>query len=453
MSEPGQSLVVDFVRRPIGVLWYDRTPAEVSAGITPSAFQYEPANVLRYGADRTGASNSTTAFASAIAVVAQQGHGRIFVPFGKYLVNLDITTSGVHIEGEAKYYESTSVGLYPYDLADYVIDVGSASAFTRDFSLSNISVHGQTGGDLGLRLRNVVTANLHNGSIRGFDVYGLLITGSDGFGTAFINFDNFSIAGNSTGGSIAARVEADGTGFANAINFANADLHSAAGGSFALDMDNAGDSVSVNLANVWVEAGNNRGIRIDGTSCRLRGTNSSVDSGSSADVLLTLTADGRVSDFVSGSITFDGVASMPLGNTAALSSRHFVPNEALLLFPHVQGSLNFQNASAAVNAQHVVGNQNQRIGRNGTNLAIISSDGSVQITAATGAGFLDVVTGALRLRGAALAVSASEVSFGCSTQSTVGAAGAASALPATPSGYLRFFVASTEFVIPYYARV
>lgn len=37
------------------------------------------------------------------------------------------------------------------------------------------------------------------------------------------------------------------------------------------------------------------------------------------------------------------------------------------------------------------------------------------------------------------------------TQSTVGAAGGASALPATPAGYLRFLVGSTQFVIPYYA--
>ncbi len=37
------------------------------------------------------------------------------------------------------------------------------------------------------------------------------------------------------------------------------------------------------------------------------------------------------------------------------------------------------------------------------------------------------------------------------TQTTVGAAGGASALPANPTGYLKFLVGSTEFVIPYYA--
>jgi hypothetical protein len=37
------------------------------------------------------------------------------------------------------------------------------------------------------------------------------------------------------------------------------------------------------------------------------------------------------------------------------------------------------------------------------------------------------------------------------SQTTVGAAGGASALPATPTGYLKFIKDDTEFVIPYYA--
>lgn len=37
------------------------------------------------------------------------------------------------------------------------------------------------------------------------------------------------------------------------------------------------------------------------------------------------------------------------------------------------------------------------------------------------------------------------------TQSTVGAAGGASALPATPTGYIKAIVNGTTVVIPYYA--
>lgn len=37
------------------------------------------------------------------------------------------------------------------------------------------------------------------------------------------------------------------------------------------------------------------------------------------------------------------------------------------------------------------------------------------------------------------------------TQTTVGAAGGASALPATPTGYLKLVLGTTEYVVPFYA--
>lgn len=39
------------------------------------------------------------------------------------------------------------------------------------------------------------------------------------------------------------------------------------------------------------------------------------------------------------------------------------------------------------------------------------------------------------------------------TQTTVGAAGAADALPANPTGYARAIVAGEEVLIPYYAKL
>lgn len=38
------------------------------------------------------------------------------------------------------------------------------------------------------------------------------------------------------------------------------------------------------------------------------------------------------------------------------------------------------------------------------------------------------------------------------TQTTVGAAGGATALPATPTGYLQFTLGNTVYVLPYYAK-
>ena len=48
-------------------------------------------------------------------------------------------------------------------------------------------------------------------------------------------------------------------------------------------------------------------------------------------------------------------------------------------------------------------------------------------------------------------ISVTGFSFDGDTQTTVGAAGGASALPATPTGYLVVTIDGTERVIPYYA--
>lgn len=67
----------------IGQLLYPQTPAELAAGITPTLYYYPPGNVLRYGADATGAASSYNAFVAAIAVCTQTGLP-ITVPAGQF---------------------------------------------------------------------------------------------------------------------------------------------------------------------------------------------------------------------------------------------------------------------------------------------------------------------------------------------------------------------------------
>jgi hypothetical protein len=50
------------------------------------------------------------------------------------------------------------------------------------------------------------------------------------------------------------------------------------------------------------------------------------------------------------------------------------------------------------------------------------------------------------------AISVTGFTFAGDTQTTVGAAGGATALPATPSGYLEITIGTTDYVIPYYAK-
>lgn len=49
-------------------------------------------------------------------------------------------------------------------------------------------------------------------------------------------------------------------------------------------------------------------------------------------------------------------------------------------------------------------------------------------------------------------ISVTGLTFGGDTQTTVGAAGAASALPATPTGYAVITIGGTDYVLPYYAK-
>ena len=63
--------------------------------------------------------------------------------------------------------------------------------------------------------------------------------------------------------------------------------------------------------------------------------------------------------------------------------------------------------------------------------------------------YLDA-TGRLMLSGAAPIVAAGQIGFGATTAATVGAAGAATALPANPLGYLIVNLAGTNVKIPYY---
>lgn len=96
-------------------------------------------------------------------------------------------------------------------------------------------------------------------------------------------------------------------------------------------------------------------------------------------------------------------------------------------------------------------------------LSILKNDGVTAILSLTQAGLvtasagLTVTTGditasagILIAKGAAGNVGAGAVGYGGTTQTTVGAAGGASALPATPVGYIIVNVAGTNRTIPFY---
>lgn len=103
--------------------------------VTYSMIKGAPVNVLDYGADPTGAADSTAAFASAFATGQT-----VFAPKGTYLVNITLTTSSRSLTGEG-------IGqtiLKPFTSANPVITLNgdTAGANISFFDFSNFSIEG-----------------------------------------------------------------------------------------------------------------------------------------------------------------------------------------------------------------------------------------------------------------------------------------------------------------------
>lgn len=99
--------------------------------------------------------------------------------------------------------------------------------------------------------------------------------------------------------------------------------------------------------------------------------------------------------------------------------------------PYAGSGLNFRNST------------------NGGDIGGINCTGSNDINIGAGAGSISMAVRVL-LAGAATAGSGTDVYLGGTTQTTIGANGAASALTANPLGYLIAYKGATKIVIPYY---
>lgn len=108
------SAVLDPIGRPIGNLWIDQTATEISAGVTPTAYQYPTLYVDRYGTNTTpGTTDMTTALRAAVSVASAAGGGTIhFLPGATYLLSTEGTHSVVVPIAGADYTDSTESHQY-----------------------------------------------------------------------------------------------------------------------------------------------------------------------------------------------------------------------------------------------------------------------------------------------------------------------------------------------------
>jgi len=71
-----------------------RTPAEISAGVTPVNYAYAPINVKRYGAIGDGTTDDAAAIQRAIEVCVAQGGGDVIFPPGDYVITSSLDMRG-----------------------------------------------------------------------------------------------------------------------------------------------------------------------------------------------------------------------------------------------------------------------------------------------------------------------------------------------------------------------
>jgi len=136
------------------------------------------------------------------------------------------------------------------------------------------------------------------------------------------------------------------------------------------------------------------------------------------------------------------VGNTPAAQVASVGVRQFANNEVGIFLQRATDTSPTGNLLQVVNAA------------NNAVLAAIDASGAItSSTIITGDG---TATGifqapAFRATGAAPTSSAGQVAYGGVVSTTVGAAGGASALPATPLGYVSINVAGTTAKIPYYS--
>ena len=450
----------------------------------------ESVSVADFGAVGDGVTNDTAAFNAAIAATT----GEIILdPTKTYAVNLTITKRGIRINGRGG--DNISVAgspiknLVPYSTSSPVITVGNDSGIVGGVVIENLSIWstGPSGnGVIGLKLGGgaygCTFRNLEIGTA--FSQYNLLLQSGTN-PVAYNQFQNIQLwtAANSSLTATLGLLYGSSYTTANYFNQINITGPSGTGTGFAVVVD----SCIFSMTNCWIQAENNKGVEFNNNYSNfpyLMGTNVTIDSNYSTDVLVTSTVASDTPalpiSFLRGGITVDGYFK----NAAATSTQinqylGFLPYQTLLNYSVHYGYFSFYNPtsgntnsaisvsgasdSMAFGNTAIAGNTSVQGGTGGVYFGV-SGTNYVQVYAGgirpqadnsyangnSGQRWSTTYSGWMQLSTAVTSASAGTVSIGGTTATTVGAAGGASALPATPLGYLIGYVGTTQVKIPYY---
>jgi hypothetical protein len=414
-----------------------RTPAEISAGVTPVSFQYEPLNAFRYGATGNGTTDDTAALVLWVAVAKQMTAPTLVLPEGDFLIsstlNFDLPNySTIDWRGRIKCgtaVTATAVRLGSPSSNIFGMRVVGAGVDVRR------TTYDTAGSSIGLEVANLTWARIAHRFSEGFNV-GVLLNGTNG-GVSHCRVDLGYLHDNRYN----LFLTASGSGYCNenslyggSFGFTSAWLSAA--GNWTNTFDFYEDSFPASPLNnnklfgpSWeAQSTTTVAASIYGQHTHVYGPRKETSAGTENDFKILLQSTSR-SVFIAGGFGFyiGGITDSGLWNRYICTDGESA-----------------QTNAGATGTSHQI-----RAADNGEKGYVVKNTGGTEVFSVDAGGILR--TNQLRAANAASG-EAGYVSFGDATQSTVGAAGGASALPATPTGYLRFFIGTTEYVLPYYAQ-
>lgn len=411
-----------------------------------------PVNVLDYGADPTGVDDSTNALNNAIVAAVAAGN-IVYMPAGTYLVTDTINCPAkTMVIGEhrsmAAIQNGTKINFQPTSLKS-LFSTGPTGSFKDGYAFENLWIVGNSTTSTGDSFRAFDLIKVIKSTFRNMRI--------DGFRTAF-------------------RVEATINNRFEFIQMANNYLHNIFyTGDYAttdvweqcyisnapIGVQTDGINLGIRFNNCVFETLDTYGVNIVKESYAWTFENTYVEDVPSANVATNaMWRVGYDGSALAGSpqLLIHGgyIAGRNAGAVGSLLDVDFTDGVTLGGFIAARYT-NIVKTSANTQTNQIVaaGWTAASINTMVTDTTKVSgyypigvyNSGSRNLQTAR---FQGILTGPLTLDSGAAATTAGNLQLGREVETTVGAAGGASALPATPLGYVIAYLGSTKIKIPYY---
>jgi hypothetical protein len=388
-----------------------------------------PSNVLDFGADLTGVADSTAAINAALAA-----SDIVYMPPGIYR-----TTASINVGADQQLYGASGGTVIRSTLASgaAAIVVGNPANNVLSYGcvVRDLTISPQVDSTIGMKMYSLVGARIVNVQIQPYDVVtdttGFVLDG--GFSAFFNLFENLLCNHCHVG----FKVTTTGVSYPTNQTFINFS-------SFG-DLQ-YGDTTSIGFLfeNVATYSCGMDSVIVGGNVEQCGTGVSIVDFGP-----LTVTGlrfEQNTVDVLFGTFTqfCNFISCQYIENVSGINYQNGFGKNTFFSCNGAYGAVNRQESTNIIYSKGAAEIPVTIVEAVGQTAALQRwTDSSNNVLAA-------IEGGALRINAGAKTVGANEISIGSGTATTVGAAGGASALPATPVGYLIINVAGTNRKIPYY---